>query len=223
MISENNLKAWFDELKNNNKDTPHIVIGYGSLLSQESRLRYSNIRSLPLPLTVKGWERSWVTRSTHEEQTYVGAYQNRDADFNGHAFSTNIDAELQKREQDYRFAELALRSLEFCYPISESEIELLSTRKFYVCETLEKQLPSRDFPVNNSYIDTCLKGCAEVGGVDEVKRFIETTNQWPVDYKFDDRSQPNYPRAAVTLPTDWLMFDEIQGVINNDGNSTIIL
>jgi hypothetical protein len=69
-----------------NKDTPHIVIGYGSLMSKQSRDTHSNIRSLPLPVVVNGWERAWVTKSNDEKQTYVGAYRNNASSFNSHAF-----------------------------------------------------------------------------------------------------------------------------------------
>ena len=205
-----NIEAWFEQLRSTNKDTPHIVVGYGSLLSQKSRELYSNIKSLPLPVTVNGWERGWVTRSTEEEQTYVGAYQNPNSHFNGQAFYTDIDDKLLKREQDYRFSKLRLEQLEFTFATSDSMLDILSTCNVYVCETLDLRLPSDEFPVNSSYIDTCLTGCLEVGGVEEVKRFVSTTKHWPVEHKQNDRSKPKYPRAASINEFESEVFDQLQ-------------
>lgn len=52
----------------------HFMVGYGSLLSADSRQRFSNITSNPVPLTLNGWRRAWDTRSFDEKQTYVGAH-----------------------------------------------------------------------------------------------------------------------------------------------------
>lgn len=203
-------KAWFQSLENQNKDTPHIVVGYGSLLSKQSRDRYSNIRSFPLPLTVRKWERSWVTRSLDEKQTYVGAYPNHHRSFNGQAFPTNIDNQLKKREQDYKFTQLKLEDLEFKSLLNERQFDKLSQLTFYICETLKLENPDEHFPVNMSYIDTCLKGCVESGGTEEAKRFVETTSNWPSLHRKNDRMRPNYPRAAQIIQEEWIMFDKLQ-------------
>jgi hypothetical protein len=59
MENEGNIDVWFQQLakakESANKDTPHIVVGYGSLMSKQSRDTHSNIRSLPLPVIVNGW------------------------------------------------------------------------------------------------------------------------------------------------------------------------
>ncbi len=46
---------------------------------------------------------------------------------------------------------------------------------------------SEPFTFISSYIHTCLKVGGEVGGQDEVKRFVETTNYWPKEHRSDDR------------------------------------
>jgi len=117
MENEGNINTWFQQLadaeKRANKYTLHIVVGYGSLLSKQSRDKHSNIRSLPLPVTVNGWERDWVTSSDDEKQTYVSACPNASSSFNAHTFYTNIDEQLLQREQDYRFSKLQLYKLNF--------------------------------------------------------------------------------------------------------------
>lgn len=205
-----NTEAWFEQLKSSNKDTPHIVVGYGSLLSQKSRELYSNIKSFALPVTVNGWERGWVTRSTEEEQTYVGAYQNSHSHFNGQAFCTDIDEQLLKREKDYRFSKIRLEQLEFLPVLSDSMLDVLSNCNIYLCETLKLKLPSDQFPVNSSYIDTCLTGCFEIGGIEEAQRFVSSTKHWPREHKHNDRSKPRYPRAASVYKSETDIFDQLQ-------------
>ena len=219
MSKKNTIDAWFNrlskiqklaQLNGGSKDTPHIVIGYGSLMSEQSRAKFSNINSLALPVTVNGWERAWVTRSSHERQTYVGAYKCDLSHFNAQAFFTNIDKQLQQREQDYCFCEVELSSLSFQMQLTDVQTEILSSMTFYICETLLKQQPDSDFPVCDSYIDTCLAGCMEVGGSDEVRRFIATTKYWPITHKRRDRGAHFYPRSAVISAQNYTLFDEIQ-------------
>lgn len=211
-------KSWFSGLKGRNKDTPHIIIGYGSLLSKSSREKYSNIKSLPLPLQVKGWERSWITRSQDEKQTYVGAVQNNNKWLNAQVFYTEIDESLLAREQDYRFKEVKMNSLVFDSVVNEGQLDILSRLNFYICETLEPNQSSNEFPVNSSYIDTCLKGCLEIGIEGEVSRFIKTTSNWPSKFKNNDRHETKYPRAAAVAEHEMLLFDKIERQSKNDEN-----
>ena len=219
MSTNEHINRWFRSLETSNegsnKDTPHIVVGYGSLLSKQSRERYSNIRSLPLPISVRDWERSWVTRSIDEKQTYVGAYPCRSSSFNGQAFRTNIDKQLQKREQDYKFTEIQLEQLDFHTSLNGEQVDRLSQLKFYICESLRLQSANEQFPVNLSYIDTCLKGCFELAGANEVKRFVNTTKDWPSIFKSNDRAKSNYPRASETTIEEQGIFDRLQRQTNS--------
>lgn len=221
MLNVQDVDIWFAQLaklqmqscsSGHNKDTPHVVIGYGSLMSKQSRTQFSNIRSSGLPITINGWERAWVTRSIDECQTYVGAYRSRNSSFNAQAFITNIDTQLQKREKDYRFSKIDRDSLILSSALDESQRAVLSRSSLYICETLEQQTPCARFPVSQTYIDTCLAGCMEVGGSDEVKRFIATTRHWPFEFTVNDRHKPVYPRAASVKTSDLAVFDEIQRI-----------
>ena len=91
----------------------HMVLGYGSLLSKDSRERYSNIFTPGIPVTVSGFERAWVTRSLHEKQTYVGAVANAQSKLNAQLIPTQINPALQEREKDYRFVEVSAKALNF--------------------------------------------------------------------------------------------------------------
>jgi hypothetical protein len=66
----------------------------------------------------------------------------------------------------------------------------------------EKSLPTRDFPIVQSYVDICLTGCLQIenGFPDAVGfagEFIETTQEWS-KYWENDRVHPR--RAPFTVP-----------------------
>jgi hypothetical protein len=188
------------------KDKPslrhqHYIVGYGSLLSHDSRLTHSDIDEIAYPLLLNGWQRAWVTRSEDEKQTYVGATRQLNAVMNGALIPTHeITPELQKRESNYRFTSLSVDDFSFVYPYQEDEIllkEQLETKSIWICETLKTSHPDKDYPVNQSYVDTCLVGCLEIGGELFAQQFIDQTTGWEKAW-LNDREQRKYPRHAKT-------------------------
>lgn len=186
------------------KDRPnlqhqHYIVGYGSLLSHDSRLTHSAIDEIAYPLTLQGWQRAWVTRSEDEKQTYVGATKQASAQMNGALIPTHeITPELEKRESNYRFTPLSVDDFSFEDPWKGDEAllkEQLSRRSIWVCETLKIDHPEQEYPVNQSYVDTCLVGCLEIGGALFARQFIEQTSGWEKAW-LNDRQQKNYPRHA---------------------------
>ena len=189
----NEIASWLS-----NQTEKHMVLGYGSLLSKDSRERYSNIFTKGIPVTVSGFERAWVTRSIQEKQTYVGAVANAHSKLNAQLIPTLINPALQEREKDYRFVEVSPSALDFhLYEPDESSLidDVLSQFTFWICETLACEPASEEFPVHQTYIDTCMAGCLEHGGVTEVERFVTHTSLWQHP-RVNDRTEPKYPRAA---------------------------
>lgn len=176
----------------------HVVLGYGSLLSKDSRERFSNIHTTSLPVTVQGFERAWVTRSIQEKQTYVGAVAKSNSQLNAQLIPTDINPSLKEREKDYRFTKVNLHDIAFVNVGLDNlrqRHDTLDKLSFWICETLDCVPPSLDFPVNQSYVDTCLSGCLEHGGIEEAKAFVGTTQLWDHP-RNNDRENPQYPRAA---------------------------
>ncbi len=186
------LDIWFERVS-----APHLVLGYGSLMSADSRQRFSGMQVPGLPATVTGFYRAWVTRSEAEQQTYVGAMAESGAMLNGQLIPATIDPALEDREKDYRFVPVELEALALpLTPGQDSQVrEWLSDKQIWLCETLDIQPATDDYPVSQTYIDTCLAGCLEHGGEKEAIRFIETTRGWQHPRR-QDRQRPYYPRAA---------------------------
>lgn len=185
----------------------HILLGYGSLLSRDSRERHSGIYTQGLPVRVSGFKRAWVTRSLQEKQTYVGAVADNTSQLNAQLIPTDINPSLRAREKHYRFVEVPSSAIEQVVPLSSSKPrsnqschnaalrDALSNHQLWLCETLLCHHASNDFPVSQSYIDTCLTGCFEHGGLSEATAFIEQTHGWDHP-RVNDRGSPLYPRAA---------------------------
>lgn len=178
-------------------DSPHFILAYGSLLSADSRERYSNITHVGIPTYVKGFSRGWVTRAFHENQTYVGAVPNSQTGLSAQLLPVNLNPALQKREQDYRFVEVDVTNLFFDVNqrVSERLLSYLAEKTVWICETLESYVADANFPVNQSYVDTCLAGCLEHGGIAQAESFIQSTTCWDHP-RVDDRKNNQYPRAA---------------------------
>lgn len=186
------LKTWFERVSQQ-----HLVLGYGSLMSADSRQRFSSIHVPGLPATVSGFYRAWVTRSESEQQTYVGAIAESGAMLNAQLIPTTIDPALEDREKDYRFAPVRPDALTLALPSDQDEQvrEWLVDKQLWICETLDVSPATEDYPVSQTYIDTCLAGCFEHGGEEEALRFIKTTRGWQHPRQ-QDRQAPCYPRAA---------------------------
>ena len=189
---------------------PHIVLGYGSLMNSDSRSRHSGIPHDGVEVEVFGFERGWITRSEPELQTYVGAYHKTDGWLNAQLVPTLLDPALQKREQDYRFTPVTIDQLHFelADDLTERLIDWLKLRDIWICESLKVEPSSADYPVHQSYIDTCLAGCLELGGEAAVRRFIASTTGWQ-HHRVNDREAPRYPRAAVVNPAYFAVIDQL--------------
>ncbi|WP_414829735.1 gamma-glutamylcyclotransferase [Alteromonas sp. H39] len=186
------IARWMSDI-----DEKHIVLGYGSLMNTDSRQRFSAIPHDGIPVMVNGFSRAWLTRSEAEKQTYVGAVPDSNAKLNAQLLPSKMDPSLAEREKDYQFVSVSTADLEFNLSREASELLLpwLETRSLWICETLLQQPADNDFPVSQTYIDTCMAGCIEHGGEEEAVKFLKNTALWQHPRNFD-RDNPVYPRAG---------------------------
>ena len=200
----------------NGLDESHIVLGYGSLLSRDSRERFSGIKTYGIPVMVDGFERAWVTRSIQEQQTYVGAIRNAAKKLNAQLIPAELNPALQEREKDYRFTQVSPEQIAFDATMdinSETALyEALSGRTLWVCETLHCSPANDEFPVSQTYVDTCLAGCLERAGEKAATDFVTHTSLWDHP-RVNDRELPKYPRAANV---DKATRDKIDTILSNN-------
>ena len=208
----------------------HFVIGYGSLMSDYSRRVFTGIDAVAIPVQVHDWQRRWMTNCDVENFTSVGAVPSVGSYLNGVLLPMpSLTEALQKREARYRFTQLQRSQLSFYAaqtPIAEQQptndmekhtILASSSASFWICESLVIGDVSQNYPLLQSYIDTCLIGCLEhqgdISSCTFAKEFITSTLQWPKvagkGYWLDDRAVPQYPRAAKLSRSDMQKIDDL--------------
>lgn len=192
-MSKENIDRWIKATVNK-----VIIAGYGSLLSRCSRERYSRIFFPSLAFDIRGWQRGWVTRSLPERQTYVGAVRDNQGLITTQLIPTEIDPSLKVREQDYRFVRIHPDTLVMPDVLRGHDglKETLHKVPIYICESLDIIHADADFPVNFSYIATCLAGAQESDPVMGVDKFLKNTKYWDTAAIHMDIERAAYPRAA---------------------------
>ena len=190
----------------NDSQNKVLIAGYGSLLSQYSRKTFSKIDVSTLNVNVNGWQRGWLTRSLPEKQTYASAVKSARHFLSAKLIPLSFDKDFEKREQDYRFTLVALNDIELtdgnttmCHKV----ITLLETTPIYICESLQLHESDTSYPVNYSYVDTCLTGCYETNGKQGIDDFFKSTDGWSSAKFYNDSRAPCYPRATPIENPIW--------------------
>ena len=181
-----------------NLPSNEFIVSYGSLLSHDSRQRFSGFGGALIPVTIVGMTRHWTTRYDDEFQTYVGATHDSDAVMNAAlALTPTVTPELRKRERYYDISPVDLADLILHVDETERDelTEALRTKKLWICESKKLDPANREYPFVQTYVDTCLVGCLETGVDRFAHNFVETTKGWETGW-CNDRESPRYPRAA---------------------------
>lgn len=183
------------------------LVGYGSLLNKYSRETYSKIFSDVRAVRLQGWYRSWCAAYPDENATYAGAQRDSDAELEAVLLPTHIGEELQLRERNYQFIELDASQL---LADDGNPLSLAGNDRVLICATTEPLMPSTQLPLPQSYVDTCMLGCLENGGLESMRRFVDQTQGWEGAW-IDDRrlSAPIYPRYALPNNEQRSLIDDV--------------
>ncbi|MFQ3234961.1 MAG: hypothetical protein ACI9C4_000514 [Paraglaciecola sp.] len=178
------------------------LVGYGSLLSHDSRSRYSNISCPNMPIVAHGWQREWLARGLTVFQTGLGVSRVESASLNAVLLPIeHISPELRNREQDYQFVELDPASIvpNQDSPLAQAELAKIqanpASSKIWICANMHKNQADNHYPIYQTYLDTCLLGCLEQGINNFAEKFIQSTHFWEHGW-VNDRHETRYPRAA---------------------------
>lgn len=191
------------------------LIGYGSLLSHDSRSRFSNVVCPNIPVVVHGWRREWLARGLAEFQTGLGVSQVESASLNAVLLPIEqISDELRHREQDYRFVQVDHTKVTASQqsPLALAELAKISAdpehKKIWICANLHKYQANLDYPIYQTYIDTCLVGCFDSSIDNFAADFIQNTHFWQHTW-INDRHKAQYPRAATVTQEQQKRIDEL--------------
>lgn len=190
------------------------VLGYGSLLNSESRLRSTEVLSEIIPVKLRGYIRGWFARTGVPgfSTTYVGCIGpensivkiDESSFMNGVVYKVNKDhlINLDNRERQYKRVKIDIDRFDYYNKdILPSDAKVwLYTNEFKDLNKFENSKPNLEYPLIQSYIDLCLSGCLEID--DSLKNkelnftydFIRSTKFWSKAW-VNDRIYPRRPQV----------------------------
>jgi hypothetical protein len=174
---------------------PQHLIGYGSLMNEQSKKATAPDAGDGLPVWIKGFKRGWFSRADMVGgPTFLGIVKQPEAEMNAAIFSIPLTAieKYDEREKIYcREAVLpnTIRSLT-SLALPQGEIWI------YVSPKESVKLPTKNYPLIESYVDIFLSGCLQLEKKFKIEGFaqqcIKTTKGWS-PYWENDRLLPRRP------------------------------
>lgn len=180
------------------------IFGYGSLIEKESRLRTTPKAKVVFPVKVNGFKRGWFARTGVEglSTTFLGCVEDDNCHTNGVIYE--VDEEELKltdiRERGYERLKIDSNNVEdFSAQIGKSANIWIYANQFENKEIPNSNLPCKEFPIVQSYVDMCISGCLEIESMypnakrnDFTVDFILSTFFWS-KFWVNDRIYPRRP------------------------------
>jgi len=194
----------------------NYIVGYGSLFNTKSLQRTLPSVSYIEPMYLNNYLRSWnaienktVTLST----TYLGIQKSKGSRLNAILFEIDESLldNLDKREFLYTREEVNLEDVE----LISSKFSISSDDKIWIYITNTPEKPSKQYPIIQSYVDTCISGCLELEEKFNIENFandfINTTINWSKSW-VNDRIFPRAPHVhqAYAYKIDELLNNNIE-------------
>jgi hypothetical protein len=172
-----------------------FLIGYGSLLLEQSKLKTEEHVKENHPIEVKGYERGWIAQTVDTQwgTTYLGAIKKSKAYFNGAYFELDAKAiqNFDIRERTY------CRVLVDPKDLTSLENKPLPVGQYWMYVSKNAKLkPNQSHPITQFYVDVFLNGCLEIekkfGLKNYAKSCITQTHYWS-EHWVNDRVYPRHP------------------------------
>ena len=174
------------------------IIGYGSLMQDESRKRTSPQAGPVHPVEVVGYRRGWFAKGTPlgVSTTFLGVLPDSSARLNAVIYRVQMNelAATDQRETFYCRISVSLSSIK---ALAATGPESRSGQAWiYVNRPESIATPSPDFPIVQSYVFIFLSGCLEQEERFKIENFarqcLATTADWSVHW-VNDRLYPRRP------------------------------
>ncbi len=177
---------------------PQYIVGYGSLMQDESRKRTSPQAGAAHPVDVQGFRRGWFARPplVGFTTTFLGALPDPPNHLNAVIYQVDLDevAATDRREASYCRASVAIaaiKSLDKAFaPAPEGQAWIYVNRPQGIAP------PDARYPIVESYVDIFLSGCLEqeqrFGLTGFARDCLTTTSDWSTHW-VNDRLYPRRP------------------------------
>ena len=182
----------------------NYIFAYGSLIEKESRLRTTPNAKNAFPVKVQGFQRGWFTKlkTIGFTTTFLGCIQNKKHCTNGVVYEVTEDelAKTDVREKGYQRIKIDIKNIDdFTSQIDKQANIWIYANTFPNNIVPQSELPSKDTPIVQSYVDICLNGCLEIEELypeipkgEFAKDFIKSTSYWS-NFWVNDRIFPRRP------------------------------
>ena len=162
----------------------NYMIGYGSLMQKQSRLRTAPCAKTALPVEVSGFQRVFGLRgSASYPTTFLAVKQSPQSTMNAVAFAVSADEikNMDRRERGYDRIKVPATALE-CFSqkksFRDSDVWIYANPR-----NRPMQKATRRFPLTQSYVDLFLSGCFQLQEEYKLKDFarkcVTSTQGWP--------------------------------------------
>ena len=182
----------------------NYIFGYGSLIEKESRLRTTPKAKSVYPVRINGFQRGWFARTgvSGLSTTFLGCIEDENSYTNGVIYAVTEDdlVKTDEREKGYERVKIEFKNIEdFSSQVEIDSNIWIYANKFKNEKIPKSNLPSKEFPIVQSYVDICINGCLEIENLfPEAKKnefavdFIKSTSHWS-KYWVNDRIYPRRP------------------------------
>ena len=193
----------------------NYIFGYGSLIEKNSRLRTVPSALNAFPVKIRGYARGWWSRTGNVglSTTFLGCIKTGEIEnFDVVNYVTGVLFEvtdndltvLDEREQGYKRINVNVDKIDdYANLIHENSKIWIYVNEFKDRIDIEEDIPSKQFPIVQSYVDICMNGCIEIEDLFPVAKrnkfateFIKSTCYWS-SYWVNDRIYPRRPFIAV--------------------------
>jgi hypothetical protein len=202
-----------------NNSSQNYIIGYGSLMEDNSRMATDPRAKDAYPIKVNGFQRIWGINGGHYKTTFLTVIRKKDKWLNAVYYEANENniMNTDAREGGYCRTKVNRNDLEVLglqsLPVGDFWIYTIDSNKVTV--------PTSDYPIVQSYVDIFMSGCLEIQKRYQVPNFAEmcitTTDGWS-SYWINDRIHPRRPFVEIPKAgeIDKLMYQHFPDYFNHE-------
>ncbi|MFZ2168145.1 MAG: gamma-glutamylcyclotransferase family protein [Methylococcaceae bacterium] len=176
---------------------PQHIIGYGSLMQDESRKRSAPNADTAYPVRVNGYRRGWFAKggSVGFDTTYLGAVPDKAGKLNAVIYKINPDEIPAMDKREFIYCRLAVEPAGFTLlkqgtPTPHGQVWI------YVNKPESIATANTQYPIVQSYVDIFVSGCQEQEQRYALKNFakecLAMTSNWSTAW-VNDRLYPRRP------------------------------
>jgi hypothetical protein len=200
------------------KGSKNFVIGYGSLMEENSRTRTNKEAINVKPIFIKNFQREWGQRSQRYKITFLTVSRKIGSTINAIYYPLNIKSikKLDKRERGYCRYRVKFKELKFF----DKKVNP-KNKNFWIYTAKKNNVlkPDDNHPIVQSYVDIFLNGCFQIQDKFNIYNFselcVETTKGWSSNW-VNDRI---HPRRPFLIPNfyriDRLLSEKFSYYLNN--------